>query len=93
MVPCNPGLSAVLRCFRERLTYLPRVLLLWHVLASTVPSMIMFAQCTEDGGTRLPVCTQLSELGREVENGRLLRLLVKLGFINERPEGDVVGAG
>ena len=24
-----------------------------------------------------------------MENGRLLRLLVKLGFVNERPEGDV----
>ncbi|SAM09208.1 hypothetical protein [Absidia glauca] len=27
-----------------------------------------------------------SELGRELENGRLVRLLSKLGFINERPE-------
>ena len=27
-----------------------------------------------------------SELGAEVENGRLVRLLSKLGFINERAE-------
>ena len=26
------------------------------------------------------------ELGRELENGRLVRLMSKLGFINERPE-------
>ncbi|GFH30454.1 PAB-dependent poly(A)-specific ribonuclease subunit 3, partial [Haematococcus lacustris] len=31
----------------------------------------------------------VSDLALECENGRLLRLLVKLGFINERPEGDV----
>ncbi|KAI8339265.1 hypothetical protein BC941DRAFT_268994 [Chlamydoabsidia padenii] len=30
-----------------------------------------------------------SELGRELENGRLVRLLSKLGFINERPEFDM----
>lgn len=30
-----------------------------------------------------------SELGAEVENGRIARLLVKLGFINERPEFDM----
>ncbi len=28
------------------------------------------------------------ELAKEVENGRLFRMLVKLGFINERPEYD-----
>jgi hypothetical protein len=38
----------------------------------------------------LSSCAQLSELGREAENGRLMRLLIKLGFVNERPEGDVV---
>jgi hypothetical protein len=27
-----------------------------------------------------------SNLGREMENGRLFRLVCKLGFINERPE-------
>lgn len=27
-----------------------------------------------------------NELGKELENGRLVRLLSKLGFINERPE-------
>jgi PAB-dependent poly(A)-specific ribonuclease subunit 3 len=27
-----------------------------------------------------------SELGAEVENGRIVRLLSKLGFINERAE-------
>eukprot|EP01103_Thecamoeba_quadrilineata_P017242 TRINITY_DN6027_c0_g1_i1.p1 TRINITY_DN6027_c0_g1~~TRINITY_DN6027_c0_g1_i1.p1 ORF type:complete len:137 (+),score=19.24 TRINITY_DN6027_c0_g1_i1:391-801(+) len=27
-----------------------------------------------------------TEMSKEVENGRLLRILVKLGFINERPE-------
>lgn len=27
-----------------------------------------------------------SELSRELENGRLVRLLAKMGFINERPE-------
>ncbi|CAO3589713.1 unnamed protein product [Absidia cylindrospora] len=30
-----------------------------------------------------------SELGKELENGRLVRLLSKLGFINERPEFDM----
>lgn len=30
--------------------------------------------------------TQMSELSREVENGRLFRLMAKLGTINERPE-------
>ncbi|KAI9317774.1 hypothetical protein BX666DRAFT_1940653 [Dichotomocladium elegans] len=30
-----------------------------------------------------------SELSRELENGRLVRLLAKLGFINERPEFDM----
>jgi PAB-dependent poly(A)-specific ribonuclease subunit 3 len=30
-----------------------------------------------------------SELAKELENGRLLRLLVKLGFVNERPDGDM----
>lgn len=29
------------------------------------------------------------DLSREMENGRLFRLLVKLGFINERPEFDL----
>jgi len=32
----------------------------------------------------------VSDLSKEMENGRLLRLMVKLGFVNERPEGDVV---
>ena len=27
-----------------------------------------------------------SELSKEVENGRLFRVVCKLGFINERPE-------
>lgn len=27
-----------------------------------------------------------SEMGAEVENGRIARLLIKLGFINERAE-------
>jgi PAB-dependent poly(A)-specific ribonuclease subunit 3 len=27
-----------------------------------------------------------SELARELENGRLVRLMAKMGFINERPE-------
>ncbi|CAO3638652.1 unnamed protein product [Cunninghamella blakesleeana] len=30
-----------------------------------------------------------NELGKELENGRLVRLLSKLGFINERPEFDM----
>jgi PAB-dependent poly(A)-specific ribonuclease subunit 3 len=30
-----------------------------------------------------------SELAKELENGRLLRLLIKLGFVNERPDGDM----
>ncbi|KAF9356856.1 PAB-dependent poly(A)-specific ribonuclease subunit 3 [Mortierella sp. AD094] len=30
-----------------------------------------------------------SDLGRELENGRLTRLLMKFGFINERPEFDM----
>lgn len=30
-----------------------------------------------------------SELGAEVENGRIARMLIKLGFINERPEFDM----
>lgn len=29
------------------------------------------------------------ELDKELENGRLFRLAVKLGFINERPEYDM----
>ena len=29
------------------------------------------------------------ELAKELENGRLLRLLVKLAFVNERPDGDM----
>ena len=29
------------------------------------------------------------DLARELENGRLLRLLLKLGFVNERPEFDM----
>ena len=28
----------------------------------------------------------MGELEKECENGRLLRILVKLGFVNERPE-------
>eukprot|EP00898_Chlorokybus_atmophyticus_P005575 jgi/Chlat1/6018/Chrsp4S06201 len=35
----------------------------------------------------------LSELALESENGRLFRLLVKLGTINERPDGDAGEAG
>ena len=31
------------------------------------------------------VC-QMGELEKECENGRLLRLMLKLGFVNERPE-------
>lgn len=34
------------------------------------------------------VDTLESELGKELENGRLVRLLCKFGFINERPEFD-----
>ena len=30
-----------------------------------------------------------AELSKELENGRLLRLLVKLAFVNERPDGDM----
>ena len=36
------------------------------------------------------VCSQHdvleNELGRALENGRIARLMMKLGFINERPE-------
>ncbi len=32
----------------------------------------------------------MTELSKECENGRLLRVLVKLGFVVERPHGDVV---
>lgn len=32
----------------------------------------------------------MAELAKEVENGRLLRLLIKMGFVNERPGKDVV---
>lgn len=35
--------------------------------------------------------TLYSELAREVENGRLVRLLMKLGSINDRPEYDAEG--
>lgn len=28
----------------------------------------------------------MTELGKEIENGRLLRLAAKLGFVNERPD-------
>ena len=36
------------------------------------------------------LCDQLkSELAKEIDNGRLLRLLIKLTFINERPDGDM----
>jgi len=34
----------------------------------------------------------LAELARESENGRLLRLMVRLNFVLERPEGDVDGS-
>ena len=30
-----------------------------------------------------------AELAKELENGRLLRLLIKLAFVNERPDGDM----
>ena len=30
--------------------------------------------------------SQMSELDKECENGRLLRIVIKLGFVNERPE-------
>lgn len=30
-----------------------------------------------------------TEVSKEIENGRLLRLLIKLGFVNERPEYDM----
>lgn len=30
----------------------------------------------------------MNELSKETENGRLLRILVKLGMMNERPEND-----
>lgn len=32
----------------------------------------------------------VSDLSKEMENGRLFRLMVKLGFVNERPEGDLM---
>ncbi|KAF2843481.1 PAB-dependent poly(A)-specific ribonuclease subunit PAN3 [Patellaria atrata CBS 101060] len=35
--------------------------------------------------------TLMSSLSRELENGRLVRLLTKLGFINERPEYESTG--
>lgn len=31
----------------------------------------------------------LNELSKETENGRLFRILVKLGMMNERPENDM----
>ena len=33
-------------------------------------------------------CLQ-AELGRELENGRLLRLLIKLAFVNDQPDRDL----
>lgn len=33
------------------------------------------------------------ELGKEVENGRLLRLLAKINFVVERPAGEGAGMG
>jgi PAB-dependent poly(A)-specific ribonuclease subunit 3 len=31
----------------------------------------------------------MNELSKETENGRLLRILVKLGMMNERPENEM----
>ncbi len=39
----------------------------------------------------VPHSSQFHDLSKESENGRLLRLLIKLGFVVERPQGDVVG--
>ena len=40
----------------------------------TVCAVVMFAEALEE------------HLGKELDNGRIVRSLVKLGFINERPE-------
>jgi PAB-dependent poly(A)-specific ribonuclease subunit 3 len=34
-----------------------------------------------------------AELNRELENSRILRLLMKLNFINERPNTNTIGSG
>ncbi len=40
-----------------------------------------------------PALLQMVELGKEVENGRLLRLLAKINFVVERPAGEGAGMG
>ena len=49
----------------------------------------MALHCDSDPTTTccLPcMVRQMGELEKECENGRLLRLMMKLGFVNERPE-------
>lgn len=33
----------------------------------------------------LRICLQLEDLSKEMENGRLFRLISKLGFVTDRP--------
>lgn len=58
-------------------------------VAAVVPEGLIFTTCARYGPS-LIVCsaedTLEAELMRELENGRLVRLMAKFGFINERPE-------
>lgn len=56
----------------------------WRHFAAIAGERLMVAL---DGASSLSDAL-IADLGCELENGRLLRLLIKLGFINERPDGD-----
>ena len=49
---------------------------------------ILVAECAFDELVHAHVYNDhlMNELSKEVENGRILRILIKLGFLNERPE-------
>jgi len=55
---------------------------------STVSHMISHRLINEIHHTFGHIDYQEAELAKEIQNGRLFRLLVKMGFINERPEFD-----
>lgn len=49
----------------------------------------MVSRCVQIENVHVQNDEIMNELSKETENGRLLRILVKLGMMNERPETDM----
>lgn len=97
LLACGPTrvpLSDPVAAARHRCTQ-PLGRLIYGLATGSMTDCVMFSQLLTPvafdalEAERAATDRLKSELAKELENGRLLRLLIKLAFVNERPDGDM----